>query len=572
MSSIQVSVLDLDSIINMESNPNNNQILKQIIENIQYERVEPPLLNSCEHYLQLDDNYIYDDIINSLPGEITNLKIIRNETTDQKYMCFKSNAIRGNERTLKQSLSDITTSIITQNMTDENYELFIRDFYTAMNIMIKLYIQIYKPQINNKTVQIPTDICFYYKGGNVFRILLNDIIVNLNIKDYEPLMKRSDADFQLYINPNIENYDIVYEHMKILTLYVLYSMKGVLAEDRYGFTTVFNNTLALNEYNELLNKNQEAQQMNLTAIKIEKKIRNDCVIDFNTLYEEEYVGYKNTLSVLKNIEQINISSFYISKNSAIKFKNNDILSDFDLIRLKMNYILNTRDKNGKEKNIPVPSEVIDISIPKKTDDKVHHFVDLAKDYLHLYTKEVNGVDFSFWAPSLDYMIHDVDDVLFIQREYPWYDSKYKKRIQRYLLCILVKHIQNGNNLCKNITDIQNKLENLITFLECINRILDINNTDIDNCFMNYNLVPPESKNLTDVLFYNQFRVILNKLVKLKHQEELGVQLGVQMDNMVRFNNDIIDISKNIMEKLLLVMVKVMCKKGVFNVSKAPVLG
>ena len=175
-----MALLTIDQLINIKENADKNDILNTILDTLSFDKVELPDLEICDLDSPiLDDIYVYDDIINALPGEINNIKVIKYD--NKKYLCFRNNNSRGNQRSLKQKLSDVTTSEIIQNMTNENYDLFLHDFYNAMNSMIELYISTRKPKVfkynkdtskGTRAAKIPNDICFYYKGGNIYRILL----------------------------------------------------------------------------------------------------------------------------------------------------------------------------------------------------------------------------------------------------------------------------------------------------------------------------------------------------------------------------------------------------------------
>ena len=71
------------------------------------------------------------------------------------------------------------------------------------------------------------DVFFVYKGGNVLRIISNDFlrelphIASYKINEYyESFFKRSDADFSIYIKPDLENYDAIYSQLTTLSYYL----------------------------------------------------------------------------------------------------------------------------------------------------------------------------------------------------------------------------------------------------------------------------------------------------------------------------------------------------------------
>jgi len=156
---------------------------------------------------------------------------------------------------------------------------------------------------------------------------------------------------------------------------------------------------------------------------------------------------------------------YITYNNIInKTRNYKYSSIFDLIRIKFNVVLNGGfiEKNDKELNMQIPSEFIDISIPRYNDYSKYLFSK------HLYgSKPTNlRINYNPIAGALrttvtipSYSINDLYEdliyVLFSQNisSQPWMDSKYKKRVIRLLfLGILdakINDIENNNN--DNIT-------------------------------------------------------------------------------------------------------------------------
>lgn len=132
---------------------------------------------------------------------------------------------------------------------------------------------------------------------------------------------------------------------------------------------------------------------------------------------------------------------YLSYNATIRKKRALSITDFDLIRIKMNLNVmgNHFTKNDHQVNMPIPSEFIDISLPRYDDNSKIHYIkscqhrnyDAARMKLKIgdfdaIVKAYNPIDIA----------EDLEYVLFIQNILePWVDTKYTKRIIRLLFFI-----------------------------------------------------------------------------------------------------------------------------------------
>lgn len=512
--------IDIKNVINLLKDT-----VLDVINNTKLKTVDISKVLQCDG-VQLEDVYIYDDIINSIPGSINHLMMIDHD--GEKFMCFNRSTKKKIERPLKSKLADISTTEIIKNLDDIEYHKFIQDFYTTMDVFITVY-------ANIKHLKIPSDICFFYKGGNVFRFLLKDLISIINKPEYRSLMNRSDADFQLFINPEIRDYEKVYNELSTLATYVLYCMKYNLINNDYGFIRILKeqSSKIINDCETLLNT---IPQYNNYKKNIEIRERNDSIIDLNRIYEvEEVVGYKETECILENINTIPISCFYISKNTAIKFIGNNVVNEFDLIRMKMNIILKMENIQNKHLlEVSIPSEIIDIAIPKSSDTNIQMFIGNTDKCLRKYNFKKNGeYIFSFWAPSLQYLIKDIDSVLFIQNEFPWHDKKSIKRVLRYLLSLLMNSILVSKvDIIKRVSSYNNELKKLIEMLTYIN-------TQINSTFTVLQI-----KDFNG-MFHKKYNDIIVKLYNISDPKTKKYEI----ENMKQFNNEIIKITNIIIDDI-----------------------
>lgn len=146
---------------------------------------------------------------------------------------------------------------------------------------------------------------------------------------------------------------------------------------------------------------------------------------------------------------------FISVNNAIS---NPIGSEhivtFDLYRIKFNIKFNdiTNISEGKEDKLNIPSEFIDVSIPKFYDfnlSQLRHKAWNNSGYVKYFSK-LNNTRLNcnnVLSTNLKYTIKDLNGTLYEQSTFiPWNDNKYSKRIIRLLFIIFVSYFKKANSL------------------------------------------------------------------------------------------------------------------------------
>jgi hypothetical protein len=506
--------------------------LSKIADNgkISYERLEKVIkeckfiqkdmeANFCEAKkfddILLEEITNYDDIYNKISyNQRQSMYVYKDKVTNKQYMmCFKPTDEMARFRSIKQKLADTTTSYIIQKMSDANYELFLFTFYKSVNTIITSY-------ANHHNLEIPKHICFFYKGGNLYRILLKELFSLLDDNEFTHLLKRSDADFQLFVNPTIPNYKKVFEDISILVTFCLYSFKSVLQKNDFGISDINIDTLLKEYRNDLGNKDIKF---------VDKTSRMDFMLAPINLQGDEFVMYKEVSSLLEAIPKHKPSNFFISRNTAIKFRRKDnTYNSFDLYRMKYNVKINVNDEI-----LSVPSEVIDVGIPKPDDNTISSLIKKADKWLtkYHYDSTISKKSFTFWGPTLSYMIKDIDLILFYQNDFPWHDKKIDKRLQRYFLCLILHSIvATDNNPVMNLNNLKKELHKLIKFLTCFNE---------GNC------EAYGDENISG-LFYVKYKKISNKLNNIKNKSTLAQEIR----DFREFNDKVISIVKKMISMIL----------------------
>ena len=463
----------------------------------------------------------------------------KDKATDKTYLlCFKPTQEMAMFRSIKQKLADASTSYIVQKMSNEEYERFMYIFYTSINSIISTYAR-------KHSLRIPEDVCFFYKGGNLYKILLNELLVLIDNTDFSALLKRSDADFQLFINPLIPNYKKVYSDLSQLLTFGLYSFKKYLEKDNFGIS-VQNDSELDNLTKEFAAVADEDTKKHIKPMIVN---RSDYVLRVINIHGAEYVMYKEVPCILEGIPKQKPSPYYISQNTAIRFKRKDnTYNSFDLYRIKYNIGVRIQ---GVRFN--VPSEVIDVGIPKQDDNTISSLIKSANKLLQQYHfKSSHAESFSFWGPTLNYMIKDIDLILFFQNEYPWQDKKTDKRVKRYFLCIILHSIISATDQedpILKLNTLRMEFSKLIKYLTCFNDSSQCEVYGDENiCGMFYKKYTNISRKL------NTISNTATRAKEISNYKEFNRQVILILKAMNRIINDIISNSSK--EKLQKVMQKV----------------
>ena len=418
------------------------RIVSQILRGLKHKSLNAdcPSKRLASHDVHLEDitNYddpfysIEDDKINKMTKLFIGKKVI--------LTCFPLRNSRVQVRTLQQRLADVTTNEVIRNLSDKQYKTIFAAFYKPMDRLLKEYCKL-------KKLSLERDVVLFYKGGNVFRILLSQIADLLQREDYKALLKRSDADFQIYINPDISDNAQVREEVSLLVLYVLHHLRIFIKASRVTSFKKDSCRNIIREYREELAKND----LLVNGVELEVKrdaMRKDLLIGMGKVAvqdREEYVIVRRFDSLVDGLAN-SPSTYFISRNTALNFQRKDNLcATFDLLRFRRNFRLKVDvDKLG-EVGVNVPFEIIDVSIPHSDDFSLKK---LSKGNISTLTKKYvfrpdKGNAFEFRAPTVQYQLKDLHDLLFYQNELPWLDIKYAKRMTRYFLTMLLYDIVEG---------------------------------------------------------------------------------------------------------------------------------
>jgi hypothetical protein len=406
---------------------------------------------------------------------------------------------------LKDILSDFVTTEFLKN--DNTRSLFVGTICNIFNKSITYYKKIHG--LNDK------DILFLYKGGNILRLEYNNFknklpcYVSNDITDiYDNYFKLSDADFTIYINPNLNNFDMIHDHISSLTYLLCNYVRCIIGKKLSSYFDYFKYTTSIKEQHLLKNvldklnqakllNDEKSQFYNGKFIKIDFDIDSYQQIDMrsmndvklgnekgNDLENNFFSPYKSDFSIvdnpsdsktmifytqtnedfLKKLSNLSIlcensinKFMYISNNNIIRFETKGGTIYFDLIRVKINFKIYFLDSNNNIRIHNIGGELIDITIPKKIDYILHHFYTNPNVFSKKYNVTINENKVSFTGYSTLYLVEDLERILFTDVNYPWEDKKYVKRLNRLMLLYFFEIVINNNDKLDRIIKSLKKL-------------------------------------------------------------------------------------------------------------------
>ena len=306
------------------------------------------------------------------------------------------------------SINALATSIISNN-------LFGDDLISSIEKKIN--------KVTNSFAFKENDFKTILKGGNKFN---EEIIKTIGAKaeDVErissitDLGKKSDIDFSIDINPKME--EQVFNDVAVL---VYEAFCSDIAE-YYNFISKI--TLSQAEKNSLADE--------IKAIRAENT---DDVEIITVQYENEEID-KNfvKMTTLQNLVEKTITTkkepFIVSFGDVMVTERN-LDNSYFLVTIKIR--LNVLCKiNNQLEFMTCESEMIDVTIPKKT----------ASCLNKLFSKGVNYFlkkheKFDFYEYNLKGHINDLEFILFEDRDHPWKNHKWVKRIKRLMVAYFLSN-------------------------------------------------------------------------------------------------------------------------------------
>lgn len=308
---------------------------------------------------------------------------------------------------------------------------------------------------------------FVYKGGNVLRIVANEFLIELpgHASDlvntfYMPYFKRSDADFSIYIDPKLKNFEEVHTDLTQLTWLLQQHIRERIVANPHRYFEYFrlneeSQSRLLSHYLDALNAAETLKDPTnetfyggiFEGVRFENSTAGlppwgsselpDTFIAFADETKE------STVTFIPRPDKENYMR--IQYNTALEFGEAKEKAAFHLVRTKIIFATRFQNEAGASSVYRFGGELIDVSLPKKADSGLSHFFD-TPNAIDKYELKLNGSSLRFFGYSLAFLIDDLDLILFIRSEKPWDDKKYVKRLNRlFYLCFVETFVVLGSN-------------------------------------------------------------------------------------------------------------------------------
>nr|QBK89487.1 MAG: uncharacterized protein LCMiAC02_05820 [Mimivirus LCMiAC02] len=501
-------------------------------------------------------------------------------------------------REFKNIITDMVISEFFE--TVQNNDFFLKIVISVFEKIIEQY------KLDNIDNPNEHSIIFIYKGGNILRLIYQTSKKLIPFKSTEQLhelfkdyFKRSDYDFSIYINPTIRKtpsktrgegrFEEVYKDIKKLSYFAQVYIRNIFAQNLPTFFDYYS-------------KDDNSRRRILS--KYLDKIRNcGCLTDKKndtyfgavpislrfgdiTVKANDYDNYKKYTLITRNdqsnvgtIMNMNISGrfdlniekhryvdkkivvntisetmndIYTTINSSIEFTGiGKLITKFDLVRTKVNVkiMLGYRRYRTIEN---IGGELIDVSAPHIVDkiDLEHFYKNIEKNVYRYTLNKGSEYEIKCTSYSLLYLIHDLEDMLYLQHVAPWEDIKYAKRLDRLIYLYTI-------NLYLN-PEIENKVK--LSYIKDLGVAYRIIYTDLEknNNYSNYIVGLQKLDKLYheyDILFknMNNKNIVLIKFVqnntKLKLKSKLFKYLKKISDSFTLIYVALIQESKSTLKDL-----------------------
>ena len=490
-----------------------------------------------------------------------------------------------------KELKGVMTELVVYEFLNTSSQLckFISLVYNSFNDAIRMYTV--KKQISD------FDVFFIYKGGNILRFISNQAFYMLpgKVKDdliayYRDAFKKSDADFSIYINPKLDNFEEIFDDMTILSYLVQNYLRNIFIKSPKEYFNYYSlddtsKKVLLNKYLEKLNTAEVIKQQTIPGTFVSLSLPD---VNTNDNEDTKYIPKKDSETVfdkvshtletgdVNNTDKISIarrvnlrpihledfedktmddlslkqlqiygnisqSEMTISINRTTTFLALGGIISFNLVRTKI--LFNALRQVGNEFILDkIDGELIDVGITNKKDYSVKHFFDNVGKYIAEYKLEEDQCVLPFRAYSIEYLIDELENMLFLQNKYPWEVAKYAKRLKRllfmyYLSLFLTPIFKNNNERIDYLTTLKKSI------LDPANNYNLANGTEILASINNFNNT--YGKKYAEMLAFKNLIRKISELVADKNidLEKYKIFIGAINENVDILQKSLVDLSQ-----------------------------
>lgn len=502
---------------------------------------EPILVNNQSNQI----NPQITNVIEKLVQTAIRSRIPKMDDVNRTGLEYKAYDLKPMTEIYNREVNGVATDVVVNEFINDP-----RKTYNFMNIIciffnraIDYYCEL--KGLKKSTVDKPGDIYFMYKGGNVLRLLYNEFkknipVTSIQIADdfFAKSFKKSDSDFSIIVNPELDDYDRIFEDMVSLS-YVLQTIirklfnrapKGDMF-DVFAFVE-YNDSKKdiilkqmLNELNKSFSvkdstnvdfygaqfckvkmmghtyhlPHQKAESENETEFKLDEDETDESSVTANMEKRvDSAIDKCNTkqICVYPLTAPEDSDYLFITANRSLEFDTGTpekpIHFKFTLVRTKLNATVYMMKDNQKKIKL-LGGEVIDCTVIHKEsygNTTVEDFT-ANKEYISKYSLSLPDTLYrlEFFGYNLKGLIHDLELILYQTVAKPWEDLKYGKRINRLFFLYMV-------DLFRNVLDNDQRIDKVEKFrvgvIEHLRKALEYSNqTDYATQVRGIELFDPE---------------------------------------------------------------------------------
>lgn len=435
-----------------------------------------------------------------------------------------------------KEIKDVCTDLITNELfrTKQNVQQFMFLIFRVYETKIFQYID---------TNQLPPkSIIFVYKGGNVLRIIEREFYLELPHSAasylsnfFSHFFKRSDADFSIYINPSLKNFDQVVKDISSLSFEIQKEIRDTILTTPQTFFEfskymhAYRNDILLDSFNKIgslpcFYDPKNTKYYGLRPLQL-SFMENQSSIDYDLPnYEgvpDKTVYFSNASETMIQVDKVSgPRPIYVIDNRALKYNKNNRLNHFNLVRTKVNFTLTLKDSSNQVVAYQIPGELIDVSIP--LDDNCYHFFNhLNVAIVNYYLNTDNDV-LKFTSYSLSYLIYDLEQMLIFKNYVPWRESKYQKRLARLVYLYFVEMYTLSNTYPNSKKQYYLKVVHDLIFKNMTAFCITNNQLALGSC---YNYIKQLIENYPHFKFNNLLKKIYSLLTS-EHVKDLNLQIFI----------------------------------------------
>ena len=361
----------------------------------------------------------------------------------------------------------------------------------------------------------------------------SDMLASAYSKDFA----RSDADFSIYINPNLPKFS---EHVSKITQ-LAYHLQQAIIEDFaddlplfyefFRFNSNYQKATLASYFEAFKNSKCFSDPSNVKFYG--KKLRQIVVGDvaYPGAQEMPYIKipYKliefdaNETEIKITPLQKSSSIFYLVDNRALHFQNGPKNIRFNLVRTKVNFNLIVENSRGTLENYPMGGELIDVSIP--LDQSLGHFFSALHKNVAEYHLDFHDASLKFRSYTLAALVHDIEEILFYGDSLPWDQGKYLKRINRLLYLYFVDINIRDLSHRERINYLEGILNNVLYPLQYLSAF------NVPNIVASIQSIVSKTP---EYLFSTWLKKIADMLPRFSQTQEFRTFVGVCVANVLNF--------------------------------------